>query len=391
MRKVTAKYLATHLVEPRTHLPLESAGDELISSTGTVPRVNGVPVFSDIEPSKQWRDELRQTADFLTAHVALPNSTAPCAWTIPWLNDTLLNDENRMVCIGGSFSDDIPHITRGHKFNVDLFAHIYAEFASSVMDAQDTTFVSCWAEDLPFATESVDFVYSRNALDHFDNPVKATVEIHRILKPGTTFCLAVYFDSSFVDAHETEIVDLEFLKKVIEPLFETISIRFIDAEPTAAVFRNVTTKFLHLVGRKRSNGRLSISPEAIEQHGRLITCFKKGLYERENHRGEMAMKFYRAVLAECPLLVTDNWRQLHACLDLLAMTNKEALITAGLQMRDAGIASNWAPVADLVFGRYHLSMNGLPEIERVLVECPGYFNNGQWAATLAKCAAIGSL
>jgi ubiquinone/menaquinone biosynthesis C-methylase UbiE len=75
------------------------------------------------------------------------------------------------------------------------------------MSAQDTVFVACRAEALAFASASVDYVYTRNALDHFDNPIKAAIEAHRVLKPRGLFLLAVYYDSSFMDAHETKIVD----------------------------------------------------------------------------------------------------------------------------------------------------------------------------------------
>lgn len=48
------------------------------------------------------------------------------------------------------------------------------------------------AGDLPFATESMDVVYSLGVLHHTDNTVRCIGEAYRVLKPGGTFKMALY-------------------------------------------------------------------------------------------------------------------------------------------------------------------------------------------------------
>jgi SAM-dependent methyltransferase len=48
------------------------------------------------------------------------------------------------------------------------------------------------AGDLPFASESMDIVYSLGVLHHTDNTVRCVSEAYRVLKPGGTFKMALY-------------------------------------------------------------------------------------------------------------------------------------------------------------------------------------------------------
>jgi ubiquinone/menaquinone biosynthesis C-methylase UbiE len=48
------------------------------------------------------------------------------------------------------------------------------------------------AGDLPFASESMDIVYSLGVLHHTDNTVRCISEAYRVLKPGGTFKMALY-------------------------------------------------------------------------------------------------------------------------------------------------------------------------------------------------------
>jgi ubiquinone/menaquinone biosynthesis C-methylase UbiE len=45
------------------------------------------------------------------------------------------------------------------------------------------TFIQSPAENMPLANNSVDFIFSYNALEHFTDPQKVLIEIHRILRP----------------------------------------------------------------------------------------------------------------------------------------------------------------------------------------------------------------
>ncbi|MDE2376696.1 class I SAM-dependent methyltransferase [Bradyrhizobium sp.] len=48
------------------------------------------------------------------------------------------------------------------------------------------------AGELPFASESMDIVYSLGVLHHTDNTVRCIGEAYRVLKPGGTFKIALY-------------------------------------------------------------------------------------------------------------------------------------------------------------------------------------------------------
>jgi SAM-dependent methyltransferase len=390
MRVPKVEYLAEHLVMPRSLEKLYTEGGILrTAGNRKIPVVDGVPVFSTLHPSPQWQDELRQTSGFADSFLENPNY-ARSIWTRPWLNDDLLSGSSRTVCIGGSYVDDVPHISKGHKFNVDLWAHHYSKLPPAVMAKQDTVFLAAHAEALPFDNQSVDYVYSRNALDHFNNPILSVVEAHRILKENGRFCLAVYYDSSWFDAHETKIVDRQFLEHVILPLFEQEHLSFAKATPTGPVLKNIRTRFMFYVGTKRTGATLLLPTEAIERYELIGTSFQKALYEREHHRGEEAMRLYQQVLSVPPVCDTDACRQLHACIDLLAMTDKDALLHAAGQMHAAGIAVEWAPIADLTLGRYGLSTTEIPTAQLSVGSrfSTAPFEAWKWPVTLARCAEL---
>ena len=388
------EYLAQHLVEPGSLAKLHTEGGNLATSNGRIITVvGGVPVFSALHPSPQWRNELKQTADFADTYLAHQENCddAPLMWCEPWLNDKLLCSKSRTVCLGGSFADDVPHISQGHKFNVDLWAHEYTKLASRLMSKQDTLFVAAKAEALPFLSGSVDYIYTRNAIDHFDNPIQTVKEIHRVLKDNCRFILAVYYDSSWFDAHETKVVDKQFLEQVITPLFDQEHLSFNEAEPTGPVLEGAATRFMFYVGTKRAHATLPIDAEAIERYELIGTSFQKALYEREEHQGDKAREHYLQVLRTPPVCDTDPCRQLHACLDLLAMTDKDALLAAAAQLHAAGIAKEWAPIADLTLGRYGLTLREIPAAQRLhgsIASSSTPFKDWKWLVTLASCAEL---
>lgn len=51
----------------------------------------------------------------------------------------------------------------------------------------DIPFIKSTAENIPLETQSLDFVFSYNSLEHFTDPQKVLKEIHRILKPNGYF------------------------------------------------------------------------------------------------------------------------------------------------------------------------------------------------------------
>jgi ubiquinone/menaquinone biosynthesis C-methylase UbiE len=50
----------------------------------------------------------------------------------------------------------------------------------------------CDASELPFASNSLDIVYSLGVLHHTDDTIRCISEAYRVLKPGGTFIMALY-------------------------------------------------------------------------------------------------------------------------------------------------------------------------------------------------------
>lgn len=192
--------------------------------------------------------------------------------------------------------------------------------------------------------------------------------------------------------HETNVIDDQFLKSVIEPLFDTEHLDFGHGDPTGPVLRSAKTRFMYYVGRKRDGAELGIDADLSRRYELIGTAFQKALYEREHHNGTAAAEFYREVISVPPACRTDSHRQLHACLDLLAMSDKEGLVAAACHMKHAGIARDWSPIADLTLGRYSLGIEDLPESSmqgRGDIACPGSFESWKWLAILAACTESG--
>ena len=56
--------------------------------------------------------------------------------------------------------------------------------ASFFKTGQKFEFVQCTAESIPLPEDSIDIVFVKSAVHHFDNPKKGFAEIHRVLKYG---------------------------------------------------------------------------------------------------------------------------------------------------------------------------------------------------------------
>ncbi len=67
--------------------------------------------------------------------------------------------------------------------------------------------------DLPFATDSVDHVFSMEAFYYAADPVETLREIRRILTPGGTFYCAVNYYEENVHSHEwQEFIEIEMTR-----------------------------------------------------------------------------------------------------------------------------------------------------------------------------------
>ncbi|SFS90667.1 Ubiquinone/menaquinone biosynthesis C-methylase UbiE [Succinivibrio dextrinosolvens] len=61
--------------------------------------------------------------------------------------------------------------------------------------------VQCAGEDIPLVSDSIDFVYSLEVLEHVRDPYKVLQEIHRILKKGGKAYIATCNYDSFYEGH----------------------------------------------------------------------------------------------------------------------------------------------------------------------------------------------
>ena len=70
--------------------------------------------------------------------------------------------------------------------------NIYIKYIDGFPDCYpNTTFVNSPTESLPFDDNRFDSIVCVNALDHFDDVWKATLEIERVLRPGGKLFLNV--------------------------------------------------------------------------------------------------------------------------------------------------------------------------------------------------------
>lgn len=128
----------------------------------------------------------------------------------PWMPSVMgFNDfaGARLVEIGCGMGTDLLQFARGGAqcTGVDLTPRSIEisrlHFALYQMRAD---FALCDAENLPFADESCDVVYSNGVLHHTPGTEQAIREVHRILRPGGTAKVMLYHRHSFY--YWTEII-----------------------------------------------------------------------------------------------------------------------------------------------------------------------------------------
>ncbi len=229
--------------------------------------------------------------------------------------------------------DDVPHVTCDFKFNVDHLAHEYAKLNLDMADDQKTEgaikHVASTTEKLPFSDGYADIVFSRNSLDHLNNPLQTMIEINRVLKPKGQFFLSVYYNSNFIDCCETTIIDEAFLNNHIKRIFD---VDWIELVPPEAEHGHQSEKFvlpqgrqlmwLHAVCRKKPSYPLYDSKD-LEEYGKLTSDFHTALYYDEILKPQEAAVHYQKVLERKPFLETDNMRILYSKIRYLSINNHE--------------------------------------------------------------------
>ena len=400
MRQHDVHYFARWLVEPTTLEPLlVGDGPSLTTRAGEpVPMVSGVPVFgrtklsasqlAELSFDRRYLAEEREKAEQRDATGDRQSLEHRTEWWQPWIDANALADpETVLVCLGGAFVDDLPAVRAVNKFNVDHLADVYTDIAAPEIATQDITFVSCPAETLPFATGTVNVVYSRNALDHFDNPLRVLEEVHRVLRPEGTFLFACYFDSTFLDPAETAVVDRHFVDRYVASLFTEVHLK-LEPMPPQTVVGPGRTNLIFYVGHPRADGRLPITADALEWSARLTDEFQRALAERVGESPESARHAFAATLEAPPVMPTDAHRQAFAALQLLAMTDERALRTAAQTIIDFGLADDWRSVANLVLNLYGWSLDELPPVEGTpaTIAVRPCLDEWKWLATLCLSA-----
>jgi SAM-dependent methyltransferase len=302
----------------------------------TYPIIDGVPCFVPINLDEHQKSELESAQSSIADHRR--SGRKPEKFVIPkWLEgilDKKTADKQRIIIIGGASGDDLPQIESNFKFNIDHLAHEYIKLTSEMAKAQATggaiKHVASTSESLPFRDKYADIVFSRNSLDHVNNPLKTMLEIHRVLKPEGRFFLSVYYNSNFVDCCETTIIDEDFVNNHLKNIFnvEWIELCPIEKKSVHEAHRfslpeNRKLEWLHAVYKKRENYK-SYDPETLEEYGRLTSDFHAALYYDENLKYKDASNFYLEVLTRKPFLESDKMRILYSKIRYLAINDHEA-------------------------------------------------------------------
>lgn len=122
----------------------------------------------------------------------------------PWMKDLIdfgAHAGQRVLEIGPGLGTDHAQLARGgaRMFGLDLATtHLDHTRRRFLLEGLATRLVRGDAEALPFASESLDLVYSFGVIHHTPDMDAAIAEVHRVLRPGGTAIVGLYHrDSAF--------------------------------------------------------------------------------------------------------------------------------------------------------------------------------------------------
>ena len=293
---------------------------------------NGVPNFisqEDLTPHQ--KSELEYLSRNLRQIRKNFSYNSNCyKWALKWINSKTVNENSKIVCIGGAYSDDLPHVITPTKFNVDHLAHKFVELLPEIKNAK-TNFITATSEDLPFPDNYADIVYSRNSLDHVCNPIKTLCEINRILKPDGKFYLLVYYNSSFIDSGETTSINKEFISLHLKNIFDVnyLEIKPPESEgvktpPDYSLPNNVKLGFLYAVLSK-CNVKRPYRVEELNSLTEFISNFHSAIYFDNKFNLEKAAYHFQKILSYSPFFDTDEYRLLYSRIRYLAIKEPDKL------------------------------------------------------------------
>ncbi len=350
----TYRFYEENLLCPETHERLRHRGCFLESRSGRKYRMeNGIPCFVGGDLTESQKSELEFTENYIREIIEGKNTlydpgriyaqVEVCwKWATPWVNGETVTSDTRIICVGGSFVDDLPHVESSYKFNVDPLAHRYFGIHPELCEA-NTHYIVASAEKLPFGNEYADIVYMRNSLDHTANPIKCLQEVHRVLKGNGRLFLGVYFNSSFINEHESTVIDEEFLSSNIDPLFHVEHREIQDVQQQRSI-GGKKTGFMHLVCRKRPGGTLRYTEQEIMTVGKILAFFHSALCEENRRRPEEAAHSYGEILPLEPVLPTDFHRVVYAYIRWCGIRNPKVLPILYSLYRKMGFSALWEEV-----------------------------------------------
>jgi len=323
MESELERFYEENLVCPDTHEALTFTDGGIVTPSGkTYSLENQIPCFLDSTVlTEHQRSELDSAKTYIEAILnnADPNYSIErpfeqpqfCwKWSEKWLNSDTVKSDTKIVCIGGAFADDLPHVRSCYKFNIEHLAHEYVKLSSKILEV-NTHHIACVSEKMPFRNNYADFVYSRNSLDHVCNPIQTVKEIHRILKPQEKFLLKVYYDSGVVNEHESTSINDEFITKCIEPLFAT----------QHKVITSQKNREILMVCQKKPGRDISFTQQEVNAVGKILSYFHTALYFDNRGRVTEAAQNYACVLRILPVFKTDFVRMLYSLVRLYGITD----------------------------------------------------------------------
>ena len=290
--------------------------------------INGaVPCFIKQLLSEHQKSELNYYLDRIkTIHSKkhFYNQIELCyGWVIKWINNQTIYYNTKIICIGGSYGDDLPHINSNFKFNVDHLAHKYIKMFPAIINS-NVKYIASKSENLPFKDGYADIVYSRNSLDHVNNPIKTLLEIHRVLKQEGKFYLSVYYNSNFINSHESTSIDDEFIEKHLKNLFEVefMELKFVE-KSILVLPKAKKLGWLSAVLKKKKH-YIPYNIEILENYETLLSYFNSAIYYDENRDLKKASKYYLKVIKLKPFLSSDKMRIFYSKIRYLALNDQQA-------------------------------------------------------------------
>lgn len=145
--------------------------------------------FGNETENSSWSSEIEEIHEEPTKNGWIDVYERECV--IGTIESILKNGGNTVVEFGASIGYMIEEMRNAFPNNTYIATDLMREgLQQSYARNKDILHIRCDFIDAPFTTDSVDFVYSLNVLEHIEDDVKTISECYRLLKPGG-YCLFV--------------------------------------------------------------------------------------------------------------------------------------------------------------------------------------------------------